>query len=229
MYTGIFYACKHVRQARDLVKKTLQEFYFAFTLTLTMMKIRIFGSKVSCGSGSGSASRALRSKYRSEPRPEDPTLLKGQCHEIFGFRFFHKSSSLKPLKITLRSFRVFFLNSRRYSPVKVHHRYTRHRWCTLSCEYFREFAQKNSKRHYSLMVYRTQSGACEKLIHEKNLKSKISWHCPFNLKSVWFFKCWLQTYLFHQKDLMLAAPNKHQNSKSDPDRHQNVADPPHCN
>ncbi len=28
------------------------------------------------------------------------------------------------------------------------------------------------------MVY---SGAWEKLIHEKNQKSKISWHCPFNL------------------------------------------------
>ncbi len=25
------------------------------------------------------------------------------------------------------------------------------------------------------------SGAWEKLIHEKNLKSKISWHCPFKL------------------------------------------------
>ena len=30
----------------------------------------------------------------------------------------------------------------------------------------------------ALMGY---SGAWEKLIHEKNLKSKISWHCPFKL------------------------------------------------
>jgi hypothetical protein len=29
------------------------------------------------------------------------------------------------------------------------------------------------------MVY---SGAWEKLIHEKNQKSKISWHCPFKIK-----------------------------------------------
>jgi hypothetical protein len=30
--------------------------------------------------------------------------LKGQCHEIFSFRFFHESSSPKPLKITLGTF-----------------------------------------------------------------------------------------------------------------------------
>jgi hypothetical protein len=34
-------------------------------------------------------------------------LLKGQCHEIFCFRFFHESPSPKPLKITLGSFRIF--------------------------------------------------------------------------------------------------------------------------
>jgi hypothetical protein len=33
--------------------------------------------------------------------------LKGQCHEIFCFRFFHESFSPKPLKITLGSFRIF--------------------------------------------------------------------------------------------------------------------------
>ncbi len=34
--------------------------------------------------------------------------LKGQCHEIFCFRFFfYESPSLKPLKITLGSFRIF--------------------------------------------------------------------------------------------------------------------------
>jgi hypothetical protein len=41
--------------------------------------------------------------------------LKGQCHEIFCFRFFHESSSPKPLKTTLGnlgSFR-FFLQNRR--------------------------------------------------------------------------------------------------------------------
>ncbi len=32
------------------------------------------------------------------------------------------------------------------------------------------------------------SGAWGKLIHEKILKSKISWHCPFNLLT---FKVWV--------------------------------------
>jgi hypothetical protein len=33
------------------------------------------------------------------------------------------------------------------------------------------------------MVY---SRAWEKLIHEKNPKQKISWHCPFNLRKLEF-------------------------------------------
>ncbi len=45
---------------------------------------------------------------------------------------------------------------------------------TLSCEYLREFAKKFKT---AVMVY---SGAWGKLIQEKNQKSKISQHCPFN-------------------------------------------------
>ncbi len=62
-------------------------------------------------------------------------------------------------------------------------RYRWHRWqishrcrwyqSTLSCEYLREFSKKFQM---ALMVY---SGAWGKLIHEKNEKQKISWHCPF--------------------------------------------------
>jgi hypothetical protein len=48
-----------------------------------------------------------------------------------------------------------------------------YRWCILSCEYLREFSKKFET---ALMVY---SGAWGKLIHEKNQKQKISWHCPF--------------------------------------------------
>jgi hypothetical protein len=50
-----------------------------------------------------------------------------------------------------------------------------HRWQTLSCEYLREFSKKFET---ILMEY---SGARGKLIHEKNQKQKISWHCPFKL------------------------------------------------
>ncbi len=104
-------------------------------------------------------------------------VLKGQCHEIFCFRFFlgiifpqapEKNVSIVP---------KFFETSRRYSQVKVHLRYQGHRWqiCTLSCKYFRKWSKKFK---IALMGY---SGPWGKLIHEKNLKSKISWHCvPLN-------------------------------------------------
>jgi len=48
------------------------------------------------------------------------------------------------------------------------HRCQRHLWCTLSCEYLCEFSNKFET---ALME---NSGAWRKLIHEKNLKSKIS-------------------------------------------------------
>ncbi len=48
-----------------------------------------------------------------------------------------------------------------------------YRWSTLTCEYLREFSKKFKT---VLLGY---SGAGGKLIHEKNQKQKISWHCPF--------------------------------------------------
>jgi hypothetical protein len=54
------------------------------------------------------------------------------------------------------------------------HRCQRHRWCTLSCEYLREFSKKFGT------ILMGNSGTGGKLIHEKNLKSNISRHCPFN-------------------------------------------------
>ncbi len=53
------------------------------------------------------------------------------------------------------------------------HRFRWHRWCTSSREYLREFSKKFEM---AVIVY---SHAWGKLIHEKNQKSKISWHCPF--------------------------------------------------
>ncbi len=109
------------------------------------------------------------------------------------------------------SSRVFHLDrfeySRRYSRVKVHHRYQRHRWQiflsfslallipaanlppvstipanrqTLSYEYLREFSKKFET---ALMV---QSEAWGKLVQEKNQKQKISWHCPFKHLTILF-------------------------------------------
>ncbi len=56
------------------------------------------------------------------------------------------------------------------------HRWQRHRWSTLICEYLREF----SKNFETVLL--GYSGAGGKLIDEKNQKRKISWHCPFKYK-----------------------------------------------
>jgi len=49
---------------------------------------------------------------------------------------------------------------------------------TFSREYLREFSNKFEA------VPMGYSGAWGKLIHEKNLNSNISWHCPFKEKDV---------------------------------------------
>jgi hypothetical protein len=43
-----------------------------------------------------------------------------------------------------------------------------HRWCTLTCEYLREFSKKFE------MILMLLSGAWGKVIHEKNLRQKSS-------------------------------------------------------
>ncbi len=68
---------------------------------------------------------------------------------------------------------------------QICHRCRWHRWCTLTCKYLREFSKKFE------MILMLLSGAWGKVIHEKNLKQKISWHCPFKLKSKHSFR-----YLF---------------------------------
>ncbi len=54
--------------------------------------------------------------------------LKGQCHEIFCFWFFSWISFPPAPEYPIRTVSNFFEKSRRYSQVKVHHRYQRHRW-----------------------------------------------------------------------------------------------------
>ncbi len=55
--------------------------------------------------------------------------LKGQCHEIFCFRFFSWIPQAPDNNIRIIS--KFFENSRRYLQFKVHHRCQRHRWQIL--------------------------------------------------------------------------------------------------
>ncbi len=58
-------------------------------------------------------------------------------------------------------------------PAAICHRCHWHRRCTLICEFLREFSKKFD------MILMLLSGTWGKVIHEKNLKQKISWHCPF--------------------------------------------------
>jgi len=53
--------------------------------------------------------------------------LKGQCHEIFCFWFFSWISFPQAPEYTIRAVSNFFENLRRYSQLKVDHRYQRHR------------------------------------------------------------------------------------------------------
>jgi hypothetical protein len=57
-----------------------------------------------------------------------PVGLKGQCHEIFDFRFSTWISFPQAPDDTMRAVSNFFENSRRYSQLKVHHRCQGHRW-----------------------------------------------------------------------------------------------------
>ncbi len=68
---------------------------------------------------------------------------------------------------------------------QICHRCRWHRWCTLTCKYLREFSKKIK------MILMLFSGAWGKVIHEKNLKQKILWHCP------WAFQGCAQINVLH--------------------------------
>ncbi len=85
------------------------------------------------------------------------------------------------------------------------HRCQRHRWCTLSREYLREFSKKFEM---AVMVY---SDAWGKLIHEKNQKSKISWHCPFKGIVPQYFR--LQDFFMNQFTPLGPVSNLFENSR----------------
>ncbi len=71
----------------------------------------------------------VRCKYSIQSIRKFTVLyLKGQCHEIFCFWFFSWISFPPAPDYPMRTVSNFFENSRRYSQVKVHHRYQRHWW-----------------------------------------------------------------------------------------------------
>ena len=126
---------------------------------------------------------------------------------FFASGFFHESVSPQPQSIPLRPFRIFskirgdIRNSRCTTGINdtgckiaagtndTGDKFATgvvDRWCTLTCEYLREFSKKFE------MILLLLSGAWGKVIHEKNLKQKISWHCPFKgtVLRDRFLKCW---------------------------------------
>jgi hypothetical protein len=117
-----------------------------------------------------------------------PHILKGTVP--WGFRhqnFFINQFPPKPLSLPLGLFRIFTsvkfatgINNTSGTGGKICHRCRWYRWCTLTCEYLREFA-KNFEM--ALMLF---SGAWTKMIHERNLKQKVSWHCPFKYNIYYF-------------------------------------------
>ncbi len=60
------------------------------------------------------------------------SVSKGQCHEIFCFWFSSWISFPPAPEYSIKTISNFFENSRRYLQFKVHHRYQRHQWQTLT-------------------------------------------------------------------------------------------------
>ena len=58
-------------------------------------------------------------------------LIKGTVSRDFCFWFFSRISFPPAPEYPIRTISNFFENSRRYSQVKVHHQYQRHRWQIL--------------------------------------------------------------------------------------------------
>ncbi len=125
--------------------------------------------------------------HRNTAVRQGELCLKGQCHEIFCFWFFWWISFPPAPEYSIRTVSIFFENSRRYSQVKVHHRYQRHRrqifppfslvllipvanWqiCHRCQQYRRQICHRCQRRRWQIMG--TVSG-CRHL--KVNLKAKI--------------------------------------------------------
>ncbi len=87
-------------------------------------------------------------------------------------------ANLPPVSMIL----VAICHRRRWHRRQFCHRCRWHQWCTLTGEYLREFSKKFEM---TLMFF---SRAWGRVIHEKKLKQKISWHCPFKCVKIAFFE-----------------------------------------
>jgi hypothetical protein len=91
--------------------------------------------------------------------------LKGQCHEISAFRFF--------------------------SWISWHRWQICHRWCTLPCEYLREFSKKFE------MILRLFSRAWGKMIHKKTWSEKPPDTVPLR-------RNWVELRIFWSRNVSMA-------------------------
>ncbi len=99
--------------------------------------------------------------------------LKGQCHEIFDFRFSWISFT-KHLSITLGIFQFFFENSWKYSQLKVHHRCRWHWWQMLKIFNLKSF---------NYFVW-TPFGSKVNILINFFLQLHFNWHCSHYLSPV---------------------------------------------
>ncbi len=98
-----------------------------------------------------------------------------QMEKIFNQKIFYYFF-WTPLGSAVSKFFKLILSCQQFDTVIVPiicHRCRWYRWCTLTCEYLR----KISKKFATVFTEYSETGG--KLIHEKNQKLKISWHCPF--------------------------------------------------
>ncbi len=105
---------------------------------------------------------AINHLWSSDHFITSPSSLKGQCHEIFFFRFFSWIIFPQAPENNIRVNSNFFhLPPVSTTPV-VHLELRISPWIFEN-------------------IRNGRPGAWGKLIHEKNLQSKISWHCPFKM------------------------------------------------
>jgi|LakMenEpi03Aug12_release.lakeMendotaPanAssembly.Ray.scaffolds.fasta_scaffold471972_1 hypothetical protein len=116
---------------------------------------------------------------------EPKLVLKGQCHEIFDFRFFHETFFSQAPEYPIRCFSNFFENSRKYlsSTCTTSVTDTGDKWKKSS---IRKVLIGHNDLRISLWFFETIqndpllfSEAWGKMIDEKNLKQKILLHYPF--------------------------------------------------
>ncbi len=79
-----------------------------------------------------------------------PNILKGQCHPDFLLLVFSWISFPPAPEYPSRIVSNFFKYSRRYSQVKVHHRYQRHRW--QICHRYQWHRRKNFTTGFATVV-----------------------------------------------------------------------------